>query len=195
MTTPGNFFHPKPEHFAEIAQRFSSYTCYNYPLLQREVPMPALLSYAGYPVAANQFCFRHKGDGTSLSIYMHRDGFWYFYCCSPECGIKGDVTEMWYQMVLLSGFAPEGWNRPRAAGDLLARGIETNLTELSKSAGRPSSPQSSRSKDVYFAKLQELIKRERRGVLPEATLPSRPVKLSACTKHFGDCIRRTGSSC
>jgi hypothetical protein len=92
---------------------------------------------------------------------------------------------MWYQMVHLSGFAPAGWDRPRANGDLLARGeagiIDTNITELSDNAGRRRSPRTSRSKDVYWDRLRKLadeIKSNAPPVLHRATLPSRPVRLS-----------------
>jgi hypothetical protein len=44
--TSNTFFHPKPERFAEICQRFFPYVSYHYNQAHREVPMPALLSYA-----------------------------------------------------------------------------------------------------------------------------------------------------
>ena len=57
------FYHPKPESLAEICQHIFPYTRFDYQLAQRTIPIPALLNYTGYPLAANQFCFRHKGSG------------------------------------------------------------------------------------------------------------------------------------
>ena len=116
------FYHPKPERFAEICQRIFPYTRFDYQLAQRTVSIPALLNYTGYPLAANQYCFRHKGNGgRSLWTYQNESGEWFFRCKDSECGIKGDVVEMWYLMVSLSGFAPPCWNKEQACGDLLAR--------------------------------------------------------------------------
>ena len=65
------FYHPNPERFAEICQRIFPYMAYNYPLARRTVPIPALLNYMGYPLATNQFCFRHKGHGRALWTFRN----------------------------------------------------------------------------------------------------------------------------
>jgi hypothetical protein len=158
------FYHPKPERFAEICQRFFRYIDYNYSLAQREVPIPALLRYTGLPVARNQFCFSHKGQGTALSVYRHRKGFWMFHCCG--CGIQGDVVKMWYLMVKLSGFAPIAWDMPQACGDLLARAeagiIDLSVEELETSSHSRGARRArgTRAEDPYWNKLKELDKHQ-----------------------------------
>jgi hypothetical protein len=178
-----NFYHPNPEHFAEICRRFFRDVSYNYPLARRKVSIPALLNYTGYPLAENQFCFRHKGHGRALWSFVNEDGDWFFKCLDAGCGLKGDVIEMWYQMVSLSGSAPHHcWDKSCACGDLLAR-AESGLIDLSvnelESRQEAEYPPRQRGDDVWSRRLEEKIKQS--GVASFAqskALPSKGVALS-----------------
>jgi hypothetical protein len=143
------------------------------------VPMPALLRYAGYPLSANQFCFRHKGHGAALSIYTHYDGFWYFKCAESKCGIEGDVVQMWFLMVKLSGFATPYWNKEQACGDLMARAnkgmIDLSIKKL-EDGRSPEHP--ARPKDTYQARLNEMIKQGPPNNLDKDEALPKPVRLS-----------------
>ena len=136
MSTMTAFYHPNPEHFAKLCRRFFPIISHDYLLAQQTVSIPALLSYTGYPLAENQFCFKHKGHGRALFCFRHENGCWFFKCRNPQCGIHGDVVQMWWLMVELSGFALSGWNwnKTHACGDLLTRVkrgmIDVSITEL-----------------------------------------------------------------
>ena len=176
------FYHPKPERFAAVCRRFFPYVSHDYPLAQREIPIPALLSYTGFPLAENQFCFRHKGHGRSLSCFMHDNGYWFFKCCDPQCGIRGDVVQMWWLMVKLSGFAPPGWNwnRTHACGDLLAR-VKRGMIDVSISEfenGRLNSKYPPPPKDIWRSKLEDLIKNRPPVTLRQGVALPRQVRIS-----------------
>jgi hypothetical protein len=152
------FYHPKPERFAEICQRIFPYFGYDYRLARRTVTIPALLNYSGYPLATNQFCFRHQGHGRSLWSFLNEEGDWFFKCCDPHCGIKGDVVGMWYLMVWFSGFAPPCWNMDQACGDLMTRAkrgmIDLSVTELEDGHLSAKYPLGG---NVYRKQLEEMI--------------------------------------
>ena len=179
-------YHSKPERFAEICQRFFRYISDDYARAQREVSLPALYKYTGYPLAENQFCFKHKGHGRALWTFVHRDR-WFFQCRDPQCGIQGDVVGAWYLMVKLSGFAPQCWDKSQACGDLLARAeagmIDLTVTELESrrteaGANTPRAP-----KDAYYRRLEELIKNSPpANFIHKARLPT-PVRLSVQRSH------------
>jgi hypothetical protein len=89
-------------------------------------------------------------------------------------------VEMWYLMVQLSGFAPAGWDKPRACGDLLARAeagiIDVSITDLSLThAGRPS-----RAADIWQKRLRSLIDDMKggEGVLHEKVALPMPVRMT-----------------
>jgi hypothetical protein len=135
--------------------------------------MPALLAFAGMPLQSKQQCFAHKGStGSSLSIYRHRSTGRWMFCCNAkgECGIEGDVVELWYRLVLQSGLAPVSWTRSRAANDLLRRvrrgEIDASIVELVGIHTRPPAPRN----DAYWEQLKELVKSDRPHV-GEARLP------------------------
>ena len=179
------FCHPKRVHFQAICEGgFSKTTTENYELIRRLVPIPALLAFAGLPRQAKQQCFAHKGStGNSLSFFRHKETDDWIFCCNSkgECGIQGDVTELWFQMVWRSGFAPLQWSKSRAANDLLRRvrkgEIDLNLTELATTS-RPRPPCAlARPDDPYWEELKELVKRDRPS-LGERRLP-KPLRLDA----------------
>ncbi len=112
---------------------------------------------------------------------MNEHGEWFFKCKDVECGIKGDVVEMWFLMVSLSGFAPPCWNREQACGDLLAR-VErgmidlsiNELTETHHGAHYPPAP-----KDEWQSRLEAMVREAGPPVFQgEASLPQRGVQIS-----------------
>jgi len=131
------FYHPNLVHLQQIcAREFSSDQSRDFRLVRRLISFPALLDFAGFPLLRNQQSFNHKGDtGTSLSFFRHKDdGHWMFCCNNPQCGIRGDVIEFWYQLVVHIRLPSKDWSLPQAAGDLLARvesgEIDVSITEF-----------------------------------------------------------------
>ena len=81
----------------------------------------------------------HKGGtGTSLSFLEHRDkdGRWIFDCNNPACGITGEQSEFWHQVVERARLQAGGRRLPQACADLLARvesgEIDVRIAEFEK---------------------------------------------------------------
>ena len=190
MSTVTGLYHPNPERFAEISQRIFPYIASNYGLARRTVSIPALLNYADYPLATNQFCFRHGGHGRALWIFRNEDDEWFFKCVDSQCGIKGDVVGMWYLMVKLSGFAPPAWNMDQACGDLMTRAergmIDLSITELEDARLSARYPRP----DEWYSRLEAKVKSAGLPVFQdEASLPRHGVQISirqAVTAMFPD---------
>jgi hypothetical protein len=137
-----------------------------------QIPFPALLQFAGFPRLRNQQCWAHKGGtGASLSFLEHRDkdGRWIFDCNNPACGITGDQSEFWHQVVERARLQAAGWCLPQACADLLARvesgEIDVRITEFEGASakahghGRPEGDFT--SGDGYWEKLGYLIEQKR----------------------------------
>ena len=175
------FYHPNPERFAQICRSFFRYVSYNYPQARREVSIPALFNYTGYPLVENQFCFQHQGHGRALWSFVNARGEWFFKCMDAQCGLKGDVVEMWYQMVRLSGLAPhQSWDKACACGDLLARAgagmIDLSVSEL---ASRRDAQYPPRPGDVWLARLEDKVKHSGPAIFEHSgALPRRSVQIS-----------------
>jgi hypothetical protein len=178
-------------------ERMSMKQCRDFQLAQ-QIPFPAILKFIGLPLHRNQKCFAHEGTtgkGTSLSFYPHKDnGHWMFHCNRPECGITGDQSEFWFQVVQRARLQPAGWCLPQACADLLARvesgEIDLSITEFEKAkshshgqrGGRAAAATAFSAGDGYWAKLNHLIKQKQeiagRMRLPEPlTLKAKDVVL------------------
>ena len=105
------FYHFKPERFAEMCQRVFPYTSFDYREARRTVSMPALLSYAGYPLAGESVLLSPQGSWSRVVDLHALRRLLVFKCAEPKCAIGGDVVQMWYLMVKLSGFASPYWNK------------------------------------------------------------------------------------
>ena len=103
-----------------------------------------------------------------------------FYCNNPECGVKGDVIQFWFELLKPAGLYRADWSLLRAAGDLIERvesgEIDVSIREFDDDLPASRSHGQRRAKgESYISKLR-LIKREVKVIGSEA-LP-RPVRIS-----------------
>ena len=131
-------------------------------LVQRLIPFPAFLAFAGFPLHHNQRCCFHQSspDGTSLSFFVGEKGHWMFKCNSAHCGISGDVTDFWLLLVEKVGLPHRHWSRHQAAADLLARvesgEIDVRITDFEGESAKAHGHAA--GGDEYFPKLFALCK-------------------------------------
>ena len=156
-----------------------------------QIPFPALLDFAGFPRHRNQQWFNHKGTtGTSLSFFIKRNGNWTFHCNNPECGITGDQTEFWFQLVEKARLQPAGWCLPQACADLLARvesgEIDISISEFEGESAKANAHGHARRShgepfsagDGYWEKLGHLIQKNKgREIEGRMRLPT-PIGIS-----------------
>jgi hypothetical protein len=92
-----------------------------------------------------------------------------FHCNNPECGITGDQTEFWFQVVERARLQPAGWCLPQARADLWARvesgEIDCSITEFEGASAKGQRRRNGdgevfTSGDAYWEKLGHLIKRK-----------------------------------
>jgi hypothetical protein len=180
------FYHPNLKHLRKICQtdQFArSKECRDFELVRQTIPFPALLEFAGFPKLRNQQCFAHKGStGTSLSFFQHHQtGQWMFCCNNAECGVLGDQTEFWFQVVQRARRQPADWSLPKAAGDLLARVDRGEIYLQSREFDDESSTRghAARERDDYFAQLGQLVRKNQGGQIGGRLSLPKAIKLRA----------------
>jgi hypothetical protein len=185
-------YHPKPEHLIAIGKRgFSKNQSRDFKLLQRLIPFPAVLDFAGFPKLRNQQCFAHKGGtGTSLSFFPHKDnGHRILHCNGPACGIGGDVVQFWFQLIRQIRLQPASWCLPQAAGDLLARVDSGEIAISSKDFAGESATSKARgharppgqgftSGDGHWERLAYLITRNKGHEIKGSMRLPQPIRLT-----------------